>query len=63
VLASEKFLVIEVWDRSPLDLEPLVADADAECGRGLTVVAALSDRWGWERTGHHRKVVWAELAL
>jgi len=21
------------------------------------------DRWGWERTGHHRKVVWAELAL
>ena len=62
MLASEKFLVIEVWDRSPLDLEPLVADADAECGRGLTVVAALSDRWGWERTGHLHKVVWAELA-
>jgi hypothetical protein len=39
------------------------ADADDECGRGLTVVAALSDRWGWERTGHDRKVVWAELAL
>jgi len=33
-----------------------------ECGRGLTVVAALSDRWGWQRTGHRRKVVWAELA-
>jgi hypothetical protein len=32
-------------------------DADAECGRGLTVVAALSDRWGWERTGPHRRVV------
>jgi hypothetical protein len=26
------------------------------------VVAALSDRWGWKRTGHHRKVVWAELS-
>jgi hypothetical protein len=27
------------------------------------VVAALSNRWGWERTGYRRKVVWAELAL
>jgi hypothetical protein len=36
---------------------------DFHCGRGLTVVAALADRWGWERTGHSRKVVWAELAL
>jgi hypothetical protein len=30
--------------------------------RGLTVVAAHSDRWGSKRTGHSRKVVWAELA-
>ena len=63
LLASEKSLVIEVWDRSPLDLELREADADAECGRGLTVVAAISDRWGCERTGHRRKVVWSELAL
>jgi anti-sigma regulatory factor (Ser/Thr protein kinase) len=63
LLASEKSLVIEAWDHSPRDLEPREADSDAECGRGLTVVAALSDRWGWERTGHRRKVVWAELAL
>jgi anti-sigma regulatory factor (Ser/Thr protein kinase) len=63
LLASERSLLIEVWDQSPLDLEPREADADAECGRGLTVVAALSDRWGWERTGHRRKVVWAEFAL
>jgi len=27
------------------------------------VVAALSARWGSKRTGHQRKVVWAELAL
>jgi anti-sigma regulatory factor (Ser/Thr protein kinase) len=63
LLLTRKSLVIEVWDHSPLDLEPREADADDECGRGLTVVAALSDRWGWERTGHDRKVVWAELAL
>ena len=65
LLASEKSLIIEAWDHSPLDLEPREADPgpDAECGRGLTVVAALSDRWGWERTNPRRKVVWAEWAL
>jgi anti-sigma regulatory factor (Ser/Thr protein kinase) len=63
LLLTGKSFVIEVWDQSPRDLEPRAADAGDECGRGLTVVAALADRWGWERTGHHRKVVWAELAL
>jgi len=63
LLASEKSLMIEAWDHSPHDLEPRAADPGAECGRGLTVVAALSDRWGSERTGHRRKVVWAELAV
>jgi anti-sigma regulatory factor (Ser/Thr protein kinase) len=62
LLATGKSVMIEVWDRSPLDLESRQADADDECGRGLTVVAALSERWGCERTGHRRKVVWAELA-
>ena len=51
LLLTGKSLVIEVQDHSPLDLEPRQADADDECGRGLTVVAALSDRWGW---GAHR---------
>jgi anti-sigma regulatory factor (Ser/Thr protein kinase) len=63
LLATGTSLLIEAWDQSPLDLEPQQPDADAECGRGLTVVAALSERWGQERTGHHRKIVWAELAL
>jgi anti-sigma regulatory factor (Ser/Thr protein kinase) len=63
LLASKKSLIIEAWDHSPRDLEPGEADTDAECGRGLTVVATLSGRWGWERTGQHRKVVWAELTL
>jgi anti-sigma regulatory factor (Ser/Thr protein kinase) len=63
LLASEKSVVIEAWDMSPLDVEPRQASADDECGRGLAVVAALSARWGCERTGCLRKVVWAELAL
>ena len=62
LLATENTLVIEAWDHSPLDLEPRQADSGDECGRGLAVVAALSTRWGCERTGHRRKVVWAELA-
>ena len=63
LLATETLLRIEVWDQSPHDVEPREADADAECGRGLTVVAALSDRWGSNRTGYQRKVVWAEFDL
>ena len=63
LLATEKLLRIEVWDCSPLDLEPRDAEADDECGRGLMVVAALSDCWGSKRTGYQRKVVWAELSL
>jgi hypothetical protein len=46
LLASEKSLIIEAWDHIPRDLEPREPNADDECGRGLTVVAALSDRWG-----------------
>ena len=63
LLLTGTSLVIEVWDHSPRGLQPREADADDECGRGLTVVAALADRWGSERTGSHRKVVWAELAV
>jgi anti-sigma regulatory factor (Ser/Thr protein kinase) len=63
LLASESALLIEVWDHSPRDVERREPEPDAECGRGLAVVAALSGRWGWERTGHRRKLVWAELTV
>ena len=46
------------------DLHPEAeASDDAEHGRGLGVVAALSTRCGSERTAIDRKIVWAELAL
>jgi anti-sigma regulatory factor (Ser/Thr protein kinase) len=61
--ASRTALRVEVADQRPLEPEPRDAAADDEGGRGLTVVAALSIRWGCERTGRQRKVVWAELAL
>src|SRR5579859_669461 len=63
LLADARCLVIEVWDQSPEDPAPRQAGADDECWRGLAVVAALSTRWGCERSGYRRKRVWAELAL
>ncbi|MFI7342955.1 ATP-binding protein [Streptomyces sp. NPDC050085] len=37
------------------------ASGDAECGRGLTLVAALSTAWGTTVYGDGSKVVWANL--
>jgi anti-sigma regulatory factor (Ser/Thr protein kinase) len=61
--AGQRSLRVEVHDRSPLDLVPVHADVDAEHGRGLTIVAALSQRYGSERITSSHKVVWAEMAL
>ncbi|MCX4589462.1 ATP-binding protein [Streptomyces sp. NBC_01549] len=36
---------------------------DAESGRGLVLVDALADRWGWAPGPPPRKTVWAELDL
>jgi anti-sigma regulatory factor (Ser/Thr protein kinase) len=57
--AGQRSLRVEVHDRSPLDLVPVRADAGAEHGRGLTIVAALSQRYGSERIAPDHKVVWA----
>lgn len=53
---------IEVRDSSPVPLPPTChRDADDETGRGLTVVAALAESWGWQPEASG-KVVWCELA-
>jgi hypothetical protein len=59
----ETRIVIEVWDR---DLTPpAVKDlsADAEDGRGLAIVGALSRQWGYFHPIEGGKVVWAELPI
>ena len=63
LLAEPDRLIIEAWDHSPLDVSSTTADEDAEYGRGLLIVEALSDRWGLERVAYTHKVVWAELRL
>jgi hypothetical protein len=53
---------IDVHDSSPVPLPPgCRRDAEDETGRGLTVVAALAESWGWQ-PGPFGKVVWCELS-
>jgi len=53
---------IDVHDSSPTPLPPgCHRDADDETGRGLAVVAALAESWGWQPEPPG-KVVWCELS-
>ncbi|WP_371662413.1 ATP-binding protein [Streptomyces sp. NBC_00280] len=45
-------------DRPPCPQPP---SDDAEFGRGLALVEALADRWGWGPGLRPRKTVWAEI--
>ncbi len=56
-------VVIEVWDANqtaPVRREP---GDDAEGGRGLLLVDALSTRWAFYRPRSGGKVVWCSLPL
>jgi anti-sigma regulatory factor (Ser/Thr protein kinase) len=56
-------IVIEVWDQSPRAPEVKQPEPDAENGRGLLLVEALSERWGWDHVpGWSGKVAWAEIS-
>jgi anti-sigma regulatory factor (Ser/Thr protein kinase) len=61
-------VLIEVWDGDPRPLAPRYLGTDeapapdAEGGRGLFLVSALSTRWNWYLTQHPEgKVVWCEI--
>ncbi|WP_262064279.1 ATP-binding protein [Streptomyces sp. STR69] len=55
-------LRIEVTDTRG-DCPPLPQNAtmDGESGRGLLLVEAFADRWGWSPGRRPRKTVWADL--
>jgi hypothetical protein len=46
VVSDRAQVVIFVWDASPLPPVPAAADSDAENGRGLLIVQAVSAQWG-----------------
>ena len=56
-------LTLLVWDSSPQPPVRRPHDHDAVAGRGLEIIEALSDRWGWSVPGDRGKVVWALLDL
>jgi hypothetical protein len=58
-------LRIRAWDPDPTPPprdQPLPGD-DAESGRGLFIVNALSSRWGWHPAPNGGKFVWSALSL
>ncbi|GAA3990355.1 MULTISPECIES: ATP-binding protein [Streptomyces] len=64
---SAGVLRIGAWDADPEPPPPphdLTDLTDAENGRGLALVRACSDLWGWQplaRNGSRGKYVWCEL--
>ncbi len=61
-------VMVLAWDASLRPPERADAGEDAENGRGLLLVEAISEQWGWYFPGahvgasardHHGKVVWA----
>ncbi|MFF0010284.1 ATP-binding protein [Streptomyces sp. NPDC005374] len=65
---SADVLRIGAWDADPEPPEPpqeFELIGEAEQGRGLALVRACADLWGWQplaRNGNRGKYVWFELA-
>jgi anti-sigma regulatory factor (Ser/Thr protein kinase) len=64
-------VVVLVWDASPQPPMQVDADGDVENGRGLLLVEAVSEQWGWfpgdlastSGGGYQGKAVWAIVGL
>lgn len=54
-------LTVSVHDHDPRIPELRDADPTATCGRGLAMVAAVSESWGVRPNGESGKVVWFTL--
>jgi anti-sigma regulatory factor (Ser/Thr protein kinase) len=54
------FAVVDPSDEAPVPRQP---DWAGESGRGLQIVGALSDVWGWSPIEGHGKAVWAVLRI
>jgi anti-sigma regulatory factor (Ser/Thr protein kinase) len=61
-LSVEDVVRVEVADTSPMPPRLRPAPPEAEGGRGLHLVDALSDDWGAEPLAGGRKRVWFEIA-
>lgn len=64
LLSDRRLILILVADASPDPPVPADPEQDAESGRGLLLVEAVSHSWGWYPWTRHgaAKVVWALMA-
>ncbi|MEU8120316.1 ATP-binding protein [Spirillospora sp. NPDC049024] len=65
LIGHPRRLVVSVTDPGAGAPEPVPGEPDrcAEGGRGLVVVGAVSDSWGWARLATGGKAVWAAFDL
>lgn len=63
VEAHRHRVTIAVTDDSAASPHIQAFDTRSESGRGLAIVAALSERWGYSEFDGETKTVWAEFAL
>lgn len=64
LLSDKERVLILLWDAHPNPPVRVNASEDAESGRGLILVEALSDRWGsYAHTGPGGKIVWCEVSF
>lgn len=59
---QDGWLRLSVTDNNPFPPYPALADRDDENGRGIVLVTALADAWGF-RASAHGKQVFAEFQL
>ena len=61
LLRRDPYLMCMVTDPEPSGPVPMEVSGSAESGRGLQVVEACSEAWGWQLVEGAGKVVWALL--
>ena len=62
LLSDKRSVLILVWVSSPQPPARIDPADDAENGRGLLLVEAISTRWNWYAPHHLRgKVTWAQI--
>ncbi|WP_052711012.1 ATP-binding protein [Pseudofrankia sp. DC12] len=59
--ATPTDLFLEVWDANDATPQRTAADVEAEGGRGLVLVEALTSQWAFYRPRSGGKVVWCCL--
>jgi anti-sigma regulatory factor (Ser/Thr protein kinase) len=63
LLSDKTRLLILVWDGNPRPPVRIDATAHAESGRGLLLIDAISEQWGWHPAADlGGKWVWCRLA-